>query len=82
MVDGGLVQGVGQVTSQVRHILSLHQIHPRYLVLVASNSSVTVYEHDNIVLSCVETMINAPVVWMKNGEMISEQVRLTTLSVL
>ena len=37
----------------------------------------TVYEHDNIILSCMGPTLSVPsdgVVWMKDGVMISEQV--------
>ena len=39
-----------------------------------------VYEHDNIILSCMKPTLSVPsdgVVWMKDGVMISEQVNLT-----
>ena len=50
-----------------------------YAVLVGSNNSVTVDEDDNIVLSCMGPTLSVPsdgVVWMKDGVMISEQVKL------
>jgi len=48
-------------------------------VLVSSNNSLTIYEDDNIVLSCMGPTLSIPsdgVVWMKDGVMITEQVKL------